>query len=78
MRAIIKDNIPYCGECSSPLGNTEDYKLVEYQGEDYVEFTRYCTKKYCTTKSSYLLTLDMDGETRTSFVESEIKEIVDK
>lgn len=51
MKALIKNNIPYCPICGKPLkGGFEDYGLVDINGEHYYQFKKICPTKGCGTE----------------------------
>lgn len=68
MNAIIKDNVPYCPVCEDMvLGRlTGEYSLVEYQGEKYVKFQRFCNGK-CMKKYNYYCNITMEENKRYIF-----------
>lgn len=75
-KANIKDNIPYCSVCGSPLKSaTTDYKLVEYEGKKYTEFVKRCTNKKCGTLNQYLCEISMSKHRRFVADETDMKEI---
>jgi hypothetical protein len=50
-KSILKDNIPYCPKCEqSDYQLTSDYKLVEIEGNKYVEFVARCLTDNCNEK----------------------------
>lgn len=73
MNATIKDNIPYCSKCQTPLGKmTGEFGLSEYEGEVYYRFERYCD--CCRNKLTYYALIHIDKDTeRFSF--SNVKEV---
>lgn len=75
MRAVIKDNKLYCRLCEKELGRTKDYGQVEYNGESYTEFIRYCSDLNCRGTGSYLIDLGVDEVRRFIVDESKLKEI---
>ena len=79
MKAKIKDNIPFCRVCGSPLKSaTTDYKLVEYEGKNYTEFVKRCTNKKCGVLNQYLCEVTMGKHRRFVADEIQMKEIEEK
>ena len=74
--ATIVDNLPYCGKCETLLDRSAiDYKEVEYCGERYVKFIKYCPNPKCGCKNVYYAQITMDTTSRYSFSDDEIIEI---
>ena len=78
MKATIIDNKVFCRVCGNELGNTKEYKQVEYQGESYTEFIRYCSQRNCRNTGSYLLDLRVDNSIRFVADENELIEVKDE
>ena len=51
IKALLKENKVYCPRCEqSNYQLTSDYKLVEIEGQKYVEFIARCLTDNCTEK----------------------------
>lgn len=77
-KAILKENKLYCPECKqSNYQLTSDYKLVDIEGQKYIEFVARCLTDNCNEK--FYFQSDIGINTHFNFDRSkeiEIKEEV--
>ena len=71
--AKLINQIPCCPNCESSLGNTQDYGMVEYEGNKYLQFVRRCNK--CNENVQYCETELGEKESRIVFPNEDIKKI---
>lgn len=73
--AILEENGKdlYCGECGQPLGNIAEHHLVNYKGQNYLQFVRYCSQQGCRSKSHYEATILLDSRELYVFPYDECK-----
>lgn len=51
IKALLKENRIYCSKCEqSNYQLTSDYKLVEIEGQKYVEFVARCLTEGCNER----------------------------
>lgn len=78
-KAILKDNRLYCPKCEeSKYQLTDDYKLVEINGEKYTEFVARCIHGNCNTKFYFQSKITMYEHTHYNFDKTKEIEIKDE
>ena len=71
---IREDNLPYCPECGSILGNMKEHGMVTHNGKKYFQFKRYCSNTKCNIIGLYYES-DLGKE---RFVINDVKEVMEE
>ena len=77
VNGIIVNNNVFCPTCKNIVGHgTGDYKLINRNGNSYVQFVRFCSNPKCQEKIVYYADITLDFTTRYSFTR-DIQEVKD-